>query len=212
MTTCVGCGSPDATLKCPTCVKLNIGNQCFCNQECFRSNWKEHKKVHKAAELKAAEEEQQRVKEKLGGESSNTLSFSPKLAAIKVTPNDEQENKDSNFPRNLHNASEIFLMTGNVESARALYESTQGVLDVLENGPDGKSTMRLGRATICWGCGYAGIPQNADECDKVSTEIAGVCGGCGNNGETNFLRIVAEGGKEVPWMEKKAEVEADAGN
>lgn len=42
------CGK-DAGLHCPTCIKLGIKGSYFCDQDCFKSNWKEHKKVHELA-------------------------------------------------------------------------------------------------------------------------------------------------------------------
>eukprot|EP00493_Phyllostaurus_siculus_P025404 UN25748 len=43
-----GCQNP-AKLQCPTCIKLGIveGSH-FCQQDCFKSNWKTHKSIHKA--------------------------------------------------------------------------------------------------------------------------------------------------------------------
>lgn len=39
-----GCDA-EAKLKCPKCVKLNIETS-FCSQQCFKSNWAEHKLIH----------------------------------------------------------------------------------------------------------------------------------------------------------------------
>eukprot|EP00795_Rhopilema_esculentum_P008636 gene8636-14651_t len=40
-----------AKLQCPTCIKLGIvEGSFFCQQECFKSNWKSHKSIHKKAE------------------------------------------------------------------------------------------------------------------------------------------------------------------
>jgi hypothetical protein len=40
----------ESTLSCPTCQKLKLDRQysAFCSQECFKSSWKEHKKIHTA--------------------------------------------------------------------------------------------------------------------------------------------------------------------
>lgn len=45
------CSKP-GTLRCPTCVKLEIdlvAESLFCSQECFRNNWKSHKDLHTAS-------------------------------------------------------------------------------------------------------------------------------------------------------------------
>ncbi|XP_067928256.1 methionine aminopeptidase 1-like [Watersipora subatra] len=39
-----GC-EKEAKLQCPTCLKLGLDNF-FCNQDCFKGSWVEHKKVH----------------------------------------------------------------------------------------------------------------------------------------------------------------------
>eukprot|EP00736_Rhodelphis_marinus_P005396 Rmarinus@m.9591 len=40
-----GCEKP-ASLRCPTCTKMNIPNSYFCSQDCFKSQWKSHKRLH----------------------------------------------------------------------------------------------------------------------------------------------------------------------
>ncbi|EDX14266.1 GD18276 [Drosophila simulans] len=42
------CGK-DATLQCPTCLKLGIKGSFFCSQPCFKGFWKEHKAIHALA-------------------------------------------------------------------------------------------------------------------------------------------------------------------
>ena len=49
-----GCGKP-ATMRCPTCKELDIKDQAFCTQECFKAAWDAHKALHKSA--KAAREQ-----------------------------------------------------------------------------------------------------------------------------------------------------------
>ena len=44
-----GCEKP-ASMACPTCLKLGLPSSRFCGQECFKSNWNEHKLVHKSAQ------------------------------------------------------------------------------------------------------------------------------------------------------------------
>ena len=40
-----GCEKP-AKMACPTCIKLGAPPSRFCDQECFKKSWNEHKKVH----------------------------------------------------------------------------------------------------------------------------------------------------------------------
>eukprot|EP00040_Diaphanoeca_grandis_P027517 m.156788 g.156788 ORF g.156788 m.156788 type:complete len:236 (-) comp31025_c2_seq1:415-1122(-) len=130
------------------------------------------------------------------------LSFDSKLASIRVVPN-KGEAENPNFPRNVHNAAELFLKVGHVGSATKLHETTSNLLRWYAEGPDGKTTHSMGRGCICWQCGYAGIPKNAEACHKVDVTPAGICGNCGSDVQTNFLRPTVEG-NEIPWMELKA--------
>ncbi|XP_053539645.1 uncharacterized protein vopp1b isoform X1 [Ictalurus punctatus] len=43
-----GCGR-ETQLQCPTCRKLGLQEAFFCSQECFKSSWREHKKLHQRA-------------------------------------------------------------------------------------------------------------------------------------------------------------------
>lgn len=45
-----GCGKVvEKPLACPTCVKIGLPPTYFCGQTCFKSNWKNHKGIHKIA-------------------------------------------------------------------------------------------------------------------------------------------------------------------
>lgn len=39
------CGKP-ASMACPTCLKLGIPPSRFCDQQCFKDNWEQHKALH----------------------------------------------------------------------------------------------------------------------------------------------------------------------
>ena len=45
---CEGCGE-GATLQCPTCKKMKLLPSHFCNQECFKKSWPQHKLKHQKA-------------------------------------------------------------------------------------------------------------------------------------------------------------------
>lgn len=44
------CATPDcskqATMQCPTCIKLELEATYFCDQDCFTKFWKFHKLCH----------------------------------------------------------------------------------------------------------------------------------------------------------------------
>ena len=130
-----------------------------------------------------------------------SLQFDARFATFKVEPNDDGEGKSPNFPRNLHNAAELFVHLQHKESAERLHSCVRRCLTTLEAGPDGKSGQRLGRACICWACGHVGLPRNASECRDKGPKPAGVCANCGDAGQTNFVKGVGKDGKVLPWIE-----------
>lgn len=46
MCTTPGCGKP-ASMSCPNCLKLGILTSYFCDQDCFKAYWSQHKSLHK---------------------------------------------------------------------------------------------------------------------------------------------------------------------
>ena len=75
------------------------------------------------------------------------------------------------------------------------------MLGTLAAGPDGKTTQRLGRACVCWGCGFVGLPTNAAHCSEKGSSPAGVCAGCGGDEQTNFVQGIRADGAKLPWIE-----------
>ena len=132
--------------------------------------------------------------------AAQPLQFDERFAAYKVEPNDEEEAVSPNFPRSLHNAAELFVHLGHRESAARLHGCVSRAMATLEAGPDGKSGQKVGRACVCWGCGYVGLPKNAAQCSEKAPKPAGVCAGCGESAQTNFVRLV-QSGKTLPWIE-----------
>ena len=118
-----------------------------------------------------------------------------------VEPNDADEASSPNFPRNLHNAAELFSALGHGASARRLHECTTRVLQLLEVGPDGRSSQIIGRACICWACGHVGLPANAASCSIKGPTPAGECYACGGADQTNFVKVVRADGSACPWIE-----------
>lgn len=136
--------------------------------------------------------------------AKEVLKIDSRYATIKVLPNDSVEGKGANFPRNLHNAGELFLRLGMKDNAVRLQEATEKVFTIYSAGPDGRSTQAMGRACVCWNCGHVGLPSNADKCTKGPVP-AGICKMCETNDQTNFVKVSqANGNGELPWMEVKA--------
>jgi len=130
------------------------------------------------------------------------LKISPQYATIVVVPKADEVN-DANFPRNLHNAAELFLRVGMVENAAKLKTCVDGMITTYKENPDGKSGMRLGRACVCWSCGYCGLPKNYQE-GKSKKGPPGPCNHCGEPDQVNWLKVTTQQGKkgsEIPWIE-----------
>ena len=73
---------------------------------------------------------------------------------------------------------------------------------LVAKGPDGTSSQSMGRAAVCWQCGYVGLPKNADLGGKGSA-VAAKCGVCESDEQTNYVQCKQPDGSIVPWMENK---------
>ena len=135
-----------------------------------------------------------------GTEAPTSLSFDARIASVKVEPKDD-EDSDANFPRNLHNAAELFAAAGMLSQAAQLHDCSTRLLSLLSAGPTGRQSQRIGRACICWSCGHVGLPSNASSVVESGATPPGVCAACGENAQTHFVRVVSEDGAVVPWIE-----------
>ncbi len=139
------------------------------------------------------------------------LKISPQFATISVTPKEDGEGNDRNFPRNLHNAAELFLRVGMVDNAERLKECGDKLISLYEDNPDGKTGIRVGQACVCWSCGYCGLPkgyQNLYGNNNKQKEIIkfppGPCFNCNETDQINWLQVTEKQGKkviEIPWIE-----------
>jgi len=78
MVLCAGCSKPNATMQCPTCVKLGLPATFFCEQECFKKSWKTHKKKHSVVPEASIST--------MTAESMMMFEFTGKLRPAKITP------------------------------------------------------------------------------------------------------------------------------
>ncbi len=135
------------------------------------------------------------------------LKISPQYATISVIPKADEVN-DVNFPRNLHNAAELFLRVGMVDNAKRLKERVDAMLNTYRENPDGKKNLKIGRASVCWNCGYCGLPKGYTDSSK-NKQNPGPCNNCNEGTQTNWLRVTQQGvgasgskkGAEIPWIE-----------
>lgn len=85
------CSSPgctnQATLACPTCLKLGIPPSRFCSQECFKNNWNTHKQLH--AMIKQAREEESKKDPSTMPIEFAGFNFTGKLRPYQKTPKRE---------------------------------------------------------------------------------------------------------------------------
>ena len=148
--------------------------------------------------------------------SRELISIDPRFASIKVLPNTRDESSSPNFPRNLHNAAELFLKLGLVDRCVRLSVCTKKLFNSLEQGPDGRTQHDIGRAAVCFQCGHAGLPANRDACGVGAGKSADegprpVCAKCLCADDTNFVKVLSTDGKEVPWMEGKPKPQGEDG-
>lgn len=148
------------------------------------------KRAEVVAAVKDAEEKQRIAASEQVLECNADLD--QRLSSVQVEPTPE-EPEDSNMPKNLHNAAELFLKSGNLEAARTLQRCAQKFFTLFELGPNAVKT-KLGRGCICWSCGHCGIEQDLRKC-PVS---------CSSDAQVNYVQVRASGGAVVPWIEENS--------
>jgi hypothetical protein len=131
------------------------------------------------------------------------MEISSKYATIQIQPNGDEE-FDTNFPRNLHNAAELFLKCGLVPNAVRLKECTDSLLDMYANDPS--KAVKLGRGSVCWKCGYCGIPKEYSDNQKEP----GPCLHCQETIQVNWVRVTQPNSdQDLPWIERAAVTEQE---
>jgi hypothetical protein len=96
-----------------------------------------------------------------------------------------------------------------------LYTRVIQELGILSAGPDGKSKISVGKAVICWSCGYCGIPSNIDELtdksksDESVANMSAKCTGCGDDHETNYVQLIQPDGSVIPWIDSDVSIPID---
>ena len=116
------------------------------------------------------------------------------FANIKVEPK-AGEAAEPNFPRNIHNACELFVRCGLVANAKRCADCAAQFIELLASPPDGRSSCAVGRAAVCWECGYIGLPRNGDAAPaKGYNGPLPACGRCGSAAQTNFVRVEIRSG------------------
>jgi len=144
------------------------------------------------------------------------LKIDTRYATILITPKPDEIN-DTNMPRNLHNAAELFLRAGLVENAQRVKETTDALFDIYANNPDGKTNVRIGNGCVCWSCGHCGLPKDSNGeyttnssnlADKKKSKVLpGPCGQCGEVDQVNYLVVTRKdeftkkGVTNLPWIE-----------
>eukprot|EP00563_Minutocellus_polymorphus_P010612 CAMPEP_0181071566 /NCGR_PEP_ID=MMETSP1070-20121207/28108_1 /TAXON_ID=265543 /ORGANISM="Minutocellus polymorphus, Strain NH13" /LENGTH=199 /DNA_ID=CAMNT_0023152567 /DNA_START=15 /DNA_END=614 /DNA_ORIENTATION=+ len=141
-----------------------------------------------------------------------TLAIDTRYASIVVVPKPDEVN-DSNMPRNLHNAAELFLRVGMVENAERVKDTTGRMLDMYADNPDGTTNVKIGQGCVCWTCGFCGLPKGggdskvappssaAGKKNKIPKTSPGPCGNCGETDQTNYVRVTRKGMDDLPWIE-----------
>eukprot|EP01104_Vermistella_antarctica_P013653 TRINITY_DN4163_c0_g1_i2.p1 TRINITY_DN4163_c0_g1~~TRINITY_DN4163_c0_g1_i2.p1 ORF type:complete len:167 (+),score=32.36 TRINITY_DN4163_c0_g1_i2:182-682(+) len=143
------------------------------------------------------------------------LEIKPVLDNFKVVPKVD-EVQDANFPKSLHQAAQLFMMTQNIALAKRLVVCVNLYLVLFEGGPDGKSQHQMGDAVVCWLCGHVALPKGEQYeppaettasppgcplLDSASVKLR--CAGCSSDEETNRIHIAQPDGTKLPWIQMK---------
>jgi hypothetical protein len=103
MTVCQGCGRGcNSDLCCPTCASMDRSSF-FCSQDCFRTNWKEHCKLHAIIQQQIRMAELDNQERKMKGLNAASSAFSaiselfraPTPDKVAVQPSKEEDSVNS---------------------------------------------------------------------------------------------------------------------
>ena len=121
----------------------------------------------------------------------------------------EDEKDDANFPKTVGAVLVLFHRVGKPEWAELLQQNMNAMLEVLQQGPDGKSEVSFGNACICFECGHIGLPKNNDEVCAAkgdnpapSPDFQFVCKKCSTSTSVNLVLGMQPDGSMIPWIEK----------
>jgi hypothetical protein len=120
--------------------------------------------------------------------------------SIKIVRKPEEKDEE-NMPNNMFEAMIVF-HRANMESNIARCRDAIGkYLDVLAKGPDGKTKFNIGHGSVCWECGFVGIPSNvAEVIDEELDKFLPICKACGEN-KSNIVICVKPDGSTLPWID-----------
>mmetsp|Transcript_8375 Transcript_8375/g.15768 ORF Transcript_8375/g.15768 Transcript_8375/m.15768 type:complete len:146 (+) Transcript_8375:171-608(+) len=141
-----------------------------------------------------------------------TLSIPAVYNSFQIKPKEDEKN-DANFPKTVSEAMVLFHRVGKPEFAEELRNNMEAMLQVLQQGPDGKSQVAFGNGCICFECGHVGLPKNNDEAsvakgDSVSppVDFAFACKKCITSSSVNLVLGMQPDGTVLPWIEKTTSV------
>lgn len=126
---------------------------------------------------------------------------------LKVVRNQRDSPEDcAKMPKDLVEAVVLFVMTGQSELAERCRSCADKALLIYSEGPSVHRTVSIGTASICWRCGFVGLPNNVEavgqQLDEVSSiSFSCICANCGETEDTNPIRVIQPDGSLLPWMQ-----------
>ncbi|GFS24773.1 methionine aminopeptidase [Elysia marginata] len=135
-----GCGGA-AKLQCPTCLKLGIPGSFFCSQDCFKSSWGEHKKLHKLAKAVSGGDKKGQYNPWPGFRFTGALRPAP-LSSTRVVPDHIARPDYANHPtgvseseREMRRSTGIRILNDEEQEAmNVVCKLTREILDVAAEG------------------------------------------------------------------------------
>ena len=160
------------------------------------------------------------------------LSVPAVFNSFHISPKQDEKN-DTNFPKTIGAAYVLFHRVEKPERAEQLQQNMTALLEVLQQGPDGKSEVSIGKllsvhvlrnvflmlelyeqpgnGCICFECGHVGLPKNNDEAcasrgnnPAPSSDFVFICKKCSSSTSVNLVMGVQPDGSTLPWIEKSS--------
>ena len=128
------------------------------------------------------------------------LNIPANYTSFLIIPKDDSERSDTKMPTNVFGAIILFKQKGLELAIEKSMNCMEKYLKVLQDGPDGKSKVSLGRGCLCWDCGNIGLPKNQEEAEE-NASVKPICKNCNSDEETNYVDCNQPDGSKLPWIE-----------
>ena len=115
-----------------------------------------------------------------------------------------EELSDENVPKDMIEAVILFRRTNEMKALEMCQSNINKLFLTLSAEPDGKSQVKIGYGSVCWDCGFCGLPnikeENSQMDDTQLSKLLPICAKCNSN-NVNMIKGEQPDGSTFPWIE-----------